>query len=163
MTDGWERFEDWYTAYHPRLVTVLVGITGDRHEAIDAADEALVRALERWDRVSAMDSPEGWTYAVALNLVRRSARRRSRRRDAETRARSGDRTAELDGANAELWALVAGLPERQRTAVVLRTVAGLTEPEIATVMGVARGTVSSTLRAAYASLRIDVEQMEERT
>ena len=163
MTEEWGRFEDWYTAYHPRLVTVLVGITGDRDEAVDAADEALVRALERWDRVGAMASPEGWTYAVALNLVRRSTRRRSRRRAAEARARTGERCSDLEGANAELWALVAGLPERQRTAVVLRTVGGLTEPEIGSVMGIARGTVSSTLRAAYATLRSDVEILEERT
>src|SRR5262249_19556386 len=44
------------------------------------------------------------------------------------------------------------LPERQRVAVVLRFVADLTEPDIAQIMGVRRGTVSATLRAALRTL-----------
>ena len=48
----------------------------------------------------------------------------------------------------EVWELVRALPERQRVAVVLRYVADLTEPDIAIAMGIARGTVASTLAAA---------------
>jgi DNA-directed RNA polymerase specialized sigma24 family protein len=52
----------------------------------------------------------------------------------------------------EVWDLVRALPERQRIAVVLRYVADLTEPDIAIAMGIARGTVASTLAAARARL-----------
>jgi DNA-directed RNA polymerase specialized sigma24 family protein len=48
--------------------------------------------------------------------------------------------------------LVADLAPRQRTAVLLRHVGQFTEQEIAVVMGIARGTVSSTLRVAYGHL-----------
>jgi RNA polymerase sigma-70 factor (ECF subfamily) len=48
----------------------------------------------------------------------------------------------------EVWDLVRALPERQRVAIVLRYVADLTEPDIAAVMGIARGTVASTLASA---------------
>ena len=34
-------------------------------------------ALEKWDRVSIMESPTGWAFRVALNHARRTARRRS--------------------------------------------------------------------------------------
>ena len=61
----------------------------------------------------------------------------------------------------EAWALVAALPERQRTAVVLRHVADLTEPEIARVMGITRGTVSSTLSDAHRALRAQLADEAE--
>jgi DNA-directed RNA polymerase specialized sigma24 family protein len=54
-----------------------------------------------------------------------------------------------------MWDLVSQLPLRQRTAVVLRHLGQLREAEIATVMGVRRGTVSRHLRLAYASLAAD--------
>ncbi|MEZ5167047.1 MAG: sigma-70 family RNA polymerase sigma factor [Acidimicrobiales bacterium] len=62
--------------------------------------------------------------------------------------------ATLPGPAGELWLLVEDLPLRRRTAVVLRHVGQLTEPEIAQVMGISRGTVSATLRQAYAALRM---------
>lgn len=37
----------------------------------EAAAEAFTRALEAWSRVGPMSSPEGWTYRVGVNVVRR--------------------------------------------------------------------------------------------
>ena len=62
------------------------------------------------------------------------------------------RPENVAGPTLDLRLLVADLPPRQRDAVLLRHVAQMTEAEIADVMGVARGTVSSSLRAAYRSL-----------
>ncbi len=148
-------FEGWYRRTHPRLVSVIAGVTGDGDAAAEAADEAFSRALERWDRVAAMDSPSGWVYATALNV----ARRRFRRRALERRLLPA-RSEQMPGPAGELWVLVEALPIRRRTAVVLRHVAQMTEPEIAAVMGVSRGTVSATLRQAYAALRVDLSQGE---
>ena len=47
----------------------------------------------------------------------------------------------------ELRSLVAGLPERQRTALFLRCYADLDYDAIAGVLGVRRGTVSALLQA----------------
>ncbi len=99
-----------------------------------------------------MASPSGWTYRVALNVVRRRARRRALERRLFGRPRRED----VPGPAGELWLLVAELPLRQRTAVLLRHVGQNTEQEIAEVMGVARGTVSSALRTAYQRLAIAV-------
>lgn len=149
-------FETWYRHEHPRLVTLLAATTGDAPLAREAADEAVARAFERWGRVSRMASPAGWTYRVGLNVVRRRARRNA----FERRILRGMRHDDVPGPTGELWLIVAGLPPRQRTAVLLRHVGQLTETEIADVMGIARGTVSSTLRAAYRGLgaAIDDEQ-----
>jgi DNA-directed RNA polymerase specialized sigma24 family protein len=61
----------------------------------------------------------------------------------------------------EAWDLVRDLAPRQRTAVVLRYVADLTEADIAVVMGVSRGTVSSTLIDARRVIARRLEAMPE--
>jgi RNA polymerase sigma-70 factor (ECF subfamily) len=158
--DGASRaaFEEWYRSLHPRLVTAIAAATGDPDVAADAADEACSRALERWAGVQAMTSPEAWAYTVGLNVARRRFRRRRRERELLWHEHG---PGTIEGPAGELWAVVAGLPQRQREAVVLRHVGQLTEAEIAEVMGVKRGTVSSTLRAAYRTLRAGAADLEE--
>src|SRR5262245_47817259 len=68
-------FEQWYRAEHPRLLAALVVACGDEHLAQDVTAEAFARALAAWRRVSVMDEPSGWTYRVAINVLRRRARR----------------------------------------------------------------------------------------
>ena len=142
-------FDAFYAAEHGRLVTTLLLATGDADAARDATDEAFLRALMAWPRVGAMVSPAGWTYTVALNVVRRRARRRAMEQRLLRRTVA---PAVVPAPAGEAWALVADLPHRQREAVVLRYVADLTEAEIAQTMGVSRSTVSSTLIDAKRAL-----------
>ncbi|MCP5027462.1 MAG: hypothetical protein GY929_14385 [Actinomycetia bacterium] len=147
-------FDDFYRDAHPRLVAALVGFCGDADVGRDAADEAVVRAFERWDSVRDMGSPSGWLFQTGFNVARRTMRRR---RHFGRLLRRLEPVRVVEGPAGELWELVGGLGERQRQAVVLRHVADLTEPDIAEVMGVTRGTVSSTLRAAYGALRTQLD------
>lgn len=153
-------FESWYREAHPRIGTSIALVFGDVGLAQEATDEAFARALERWNRVAAMEAPNGWVYRVASN----EARRRLRRASLERRILRNRRDDPIEPPAGELWTLMADLPPRQREAVVLRHVGQLREIEIATAMGISRGAVSSTLRAAYRSLRIalaDPEPAEE--
>lgn len=143
-------FDDWYVEIHPKLVTIVAATLGDVDLACDAADEALTRALARWDTVGEMQSPNGWVYRVALNVCKRRLRRRSLERRLLRRLPAPE---PIDGPTGELWAMVKDLGPRQQQAVLLRHVADFTEPEIGEVMGVSRGTVNATLRAAYVRLR----------
>ncbi len=143
------RFADWYEAAHPRLLATLVLVTGDVDLAGEGVDEACARALERWSRVGAMASPTGWVYRVALNHVRRVARRRQLERRLLLRSRPRE---EVPAPAAEIWQVVAGLPPRQREVVVLRHVGDLPEAEIGRILGISRGTVSSTLADAHRQL-----------
>jgi RNA polymerase sigma-70 factor (ECF subfamily) len=129
------------------VLGALFVLSGEPDVARDATDEAFARALAHWPKVEAMASPGGWVYRVALNVLRRTLRRRS------TEARLLERQPPLEGTGAplphpEVWDAVAQLPHRQRTAIVLRFVADLPESDIAVAMGVRRGTVSSTLALA---------------
>ena len=69
MSDAHPGFEEFYRVTHGGLVTSIMLVTGDAETAREATDEAFARAVGAWDRVSAMDSPSGWTYKVALNVA----------------------------------------------------------------------------------------------
>ncbi|MEY2432100.1 MAG: polymerase sigma-70 factor, subfamily [Acidimicrobiaceae bacterium] len=136
-------FEPWYLREHPKVVATLTWVAGDPHVAADATDEAFARAYANWRKVERMDSPGGWVYRVALNVVRRRMRRAAFER------RTLEPPAEVaQVVDREIWTVVQQLPERQRVAVVLRYLLDLPEQEVATAMGISRGTVASALAAA---------------
>ncbi|MHB8295749.1 MAG: sigma factor-like helix-turn-helix DNA-binding protein [Acidimicrobiales bacterium] len=146
-------FEPWYEREHPRVLAACRALGADADAAREATDEAFTRALERWPRVRQMGAPGGWAQVVALNQLRRVLRRRRLEELVPSlRLRSSAVWVDPPLPDAELWASVAGLPHRQRVAVVLRYLHDLPEADIARVMGVARGTVASTLSAAHLSL-----------
>ncbi|MDQ3758303.1 MAG: hypothetical protein M3394_10690 [Actinomycetota bacterium] len=149
MGEDHSDFASWYSAAHPKVVTSLMLVTGDLHAAQEAADEAFARAYDRWRRVSEMASPTGWTYRVAFNVLRRKWHRASLERKLLLRRPA---PGVIPAPAGETWEAVRHLPDRQRTAVVLRFVADLTEAQVAATMGVSRSTVSSSLVAAKRSL-----------
>lgn len=142
-----EAFAAWYRREHPRVLAVLAVTGGNLDAAKEATAEAFARAFERWDSVSAMASPAGWTYRVSLNELRRAIRR-SRREMVLLRAQRPSDVLPVGDDRADVWEAVRQLPQRQRTAVALRYVADMTEQAIADVMDVRVGTVSATLHTA---------------
>lgn len=144
-----EGFEEWYRQEHAALVNSLFLFSGSLDEAREATDEAFTRAVARWPRVRAMQHPRAWTYRVAVNALRRTLRRRAREHELRSHHRD---LAPPPVPMPEVWSAVAALPDRQRLAVVLRYVADLSEPQVADVMGVSRGTVASTLSHARVAL-----------
>jgi RNA polymerase sigma factor (sigma-70 family) len=80
---------------------------------------------------------------VALNVVRRRIRRTA------LEQRTVEPPAEVaQVVDREIWTVVQQLPDRQRVAIVLRYLLDLPEQEVATAMGISRGTVASALAAA---------------
>ena len=144
----WMSFESWYVGYRPQLIGALIVVSGDADAAVDAADEAMVRALARWDRISAAGSPEAWTYTVGVNVLRRRSRRLSIERKILRRPEPQP-PAQLQ---TEVWQAVKALPRRQREAIALRYLLDLSEAGVAEAMGVAIGTASATLASARARL-----------
>lgn len=145
-----EDFDRWYPDQHPRVLGVLVALSGDADLARDATDEAFSRAFEQWHRVASMASPEAWTHRVALNELRRRARRRSMERRLRWRWIERERPAPLP--DPKLWEAVRALPDRQRQVITLRYLGDLPQAAIAEALGIARGTVASTLSDARRNL-----------
>lgn len=156
----------------PRALGYAARLLGDAAEAEDVAQEAMLRlwrAAPGWRAGEAQLST--WLYRVVTNLCTDRLRSRRRRpaapleeapevadgaRGAEAGLIAGDRMAALQRA-------LDGLPERQRQAVVLRHIEGLTNPEIAAVMDLGVEAVESlvargkrALAAALAGRRDDL-------
>ena len=154
-------FDSWYAAAHPRLLAALVVTVGDVDAARDATSEAFTRALQHWRRVRAMESPEAWVHRVAINVVRRSQRRRVLEERLLRRQRL--EPAPPPQVAPEVWEALASLPPRQRQAVALRYLLGMTQADVAAAMGVAPGTAAATLHAARRSLasRIQIDETDD--
>jgi RNA polymerase sigma-70 factor (ECF subfamily) len=147
-------FDHWYAEMRPSMSAALVAWCGDPSIAADALDEAFARAIERWDRVRAMDQPAGWVWHTASNVARRRMRRHWLERRALRRHASGrrDETAGPTGDDVDLRRALLTLTERQRTAVVLHYIADLPQREVGAAMGITEGTVGATLHQARSLL-----------
>jgi len=140
----------WYAEEYPKVYRALLVLTGSPSEARDLTDEAFTRAVERWRRVSRMDSPGGWVQTVALNLFRRSRRHHSDRPLVESDLVAVGLDEHVD---VDLQRAIAMLSTRKRQAVVCRYVLDMTERETAAALGVAVGTVARILHEARNELR----------
>jgi RNA polymerase sigma factor (sigma-70 family) len=96
---------------------------------------------------------------VAVNVHRRRARRRALEASV---LRMHEPASSAWPADTEIWSAVAQLPPRQRAVVALRFVADLAEADIATALGVTRGTVASNLHDALRALRRSETVEEQR-
>lgn len=127
--------------------------------AEELAQETFVRVWERWRRVRTMDSPEGWTHHVAMNLARSALRRRAAARRAQRRLEA-QVTVPVPGVDRDdvlaVREALADLPRRQREAIVLRYYAGLDVQATAQALGCAPGTVTSLCHRARQTMRDDL-------
>ncbi len=136
----------------PRMLGYVARLLADPAEAEDVAQEAMLRL---WRAAPAWRSGEAqvstWLYRVATNLATDRLRARGRRGAAALE----DVPEPEDGAAgvvqgmietermSALDAALRALPERQREAVVLRHIEGLSNPEIAEILGVGAEAVES--------------------
>jgi RNA polymerase sigma-70 factor (ECF subfamily) len=132
---------------------------GDLAQEVTA--EAFARAWADWDRVSAMTSPGGWVYRVAVNLMQSRLRRAQLERRLARRAPTPATSPPPGLPDEALWGAVRALAPRARIAIALRYVADLPEADVAIAMGVSRGTVASTLSTARHRLAQALSQHEE--
>ncbi len=148
-------FEEFYRASRHGVVTVLYALGGDLAEAQDAAQEAYVRAWQRWDRISGYEDPAAWVRTVGHRLL--INRWRKIRNGVLAYRRHGHDPA-VPPPSENTVALVTALrrlPAEQRQAIVLHHLADLSVAEIAAQTGAPTGTVKARLargRAALATL-----------
>lgn len=148
------RLEDFCVDAYPQLVAALTHHTGNQWLAEELAQEALIRACDRWDaHVSRLESPIGWTFRVGVNLARSHFRRIAAERRAQARvSRDAPDPPDHDDAMA-VRAALAALPARQREVVILRYFLGLKAAEAGAVLGMSEGAVRAQAHRAVSSLR----------
>lgn len=155
-------FDEFALAAWPRLRWSAYLLTGDHHLAEDLAQTALVRTYAAWRRVR-RDDALAYARRVLVNL---NIDRLRRRRMLEVPPPDGFDPAEPTSASDrsddrdEVVRMLAALTDKERRVVVLRHYFDLSEAQVAKELGIAPGTVKSTLSRALGKLRTATPELE---
>jgi RNA polymerase sigma-70 factor (ECF subfamily) len=174
-------FEALVRAHQDRLYTIAARFLGNRHDAEEVTQDALVRAyraLAEYDaaRIGNLRL-RPWLATIVLNLCRnRAARRRSGPAPLSLDLEPDDGAALVEPVadpatspaavvdrreTRRRWAtLVLELPPAYRAPVVLRHVDGLSYPELALVLDRPEGTIKAQVHRGLALLRTAFEAAE---
>ena len=158
-------FEEYVAHRGPALLRLATLVTGNESDAQDAVQDALSRALTRWDRIARADDPDAYVRRMVLN-AHTSAWRRFRRKESPVAVVRDDDVhdpeavglAHLD--HARVWAACRTLPHDQRVAVVLRFYEQLSYAEIAALTEVAEATARSRVHRALERLRLSLDALD---
>lgn len=135
-------------AYQP-MVRLAFLLTGSTETAEDLVQDALARTYPRWSKVT---DPTAYVRRAVVNACHSHHRRRFRER-AHPLRQAEPVALEPD----ELFDVLAALPARTRSAIVLRYYQDVPEPEIAEILGCAPATVRSLIHRGLARLRMVIE------
>lgn len=150
-------FDAFVRARHTALLRYGTVLTGDPHAAADLVQDALERTGLAWSRVQQQGDPEGYVRRVMANRNISTWRKLRRERLVEA---PPEQSYEDRPSDDVMWAVLAGLPRRQRTVLVLRYYEDLSELEISRVLGIAPGTVKSQASKGIAALRAAIGTRE---
>ncbi len=152
-------FEDLYRREYPGLLAFARAWTGDRSASEDLVQDTMVRAFVHWTTVHRYRRPGAWCLRVLTN----ACRGHWRRRQTEQRYLSRRRVVEQASAGPSVdvvafWEAVRRLPERPRIVVALFYAADRSVDEIASIVNVPVGTVTSDLTRARTVLMAELER-----
>jgi len=144
------------------VFAVTLRVLGDRELAQDAAQDALVGALNGLDRFRGAASFRTWLIRIAINAARTVGRRKTRRREVSLEVVAGDAAAGEDADTlaarhdeaSRAAAMLQRLPEKQRLAVSLRVNQGLSYKEIGEALDCTEG-------AARVNYHLGVKRLRE--
>src|SRR5262249_5662115 len=120
-------------------------------DAEDIAQEALLRAYRRFDRLRDRQRFRGWLVRIAFRLALdriRSEKRRETRETLWSRTKHHASTEEVAASSefqSHLEGALAELSDKYRLVLLLNAMEGHTLEEVATLLGVPLGTVKSRL------------------
>ena len=163
---GEESFEATFTRYYPLVYQLAYRCVGQSDEAEDITQEVFLRFYRTPPHACNEAERRAWLCRVATNLGLNSLRTRQRRSSREERV--GEltlRSASEDEARQDpeqqiladeqaafVRAILAEMPERQQTYLLLRSI-GLSYAEIAQATGVATASVGALLARAEREFR----------
>src|SRR5450759_988131 len=156
-----EGFDSQYGALFGDL-SALARALGAGPDAEDVAQEALLEARSHLHQLRDPDKLRPWVRRMAV----RGACRARHRRMADLDEEQIERLPVTELPNLDVAAAIAGLPERERVAVTLVYGLGYRQDEAADLMGIAPGTVYSSIwraRRKLARVLADDERTSERT
>jgi RNA polymerase sigma-70 factor (ECF subfamily) len=160
-SETWERFEALYRSSRDDLYAYVLTLLRDRAAAEDVTAIAFERAYRRRRTFDRHRGDErGWLFGIARNAALDELRRRRRTATlvADPEDVSEDALVDDDAEDhvvrrAAVREALAALAPRERELISLKFHAGLTNAELATVLGVSESNAGTMLHRAVQKLR----------
>jgi len=151
-----EAFGQLVERYKTKVFSLAYGLTRDRVEADDLAQEIFIKAYFVLPKFKFRSEFGTWLYRVAINHIRDYLRRSKHRRHdvplekiPEIRMAANNHTPEEEREDMKRRLLVRKaldrLPEKYRVILMLRDIQGLPYEEISRILRLSPGTVDSRL------------------
>jgi RNA polymerase sigma factor (sigma-70 family) len=154
-----ETFAALYERTFPRVYAYVASLLRDRSTAEDVTAQAFERAYRRRGSYRARrGSREAWLFGIARNAALDELRRRKRRarletEPADTAALHPDEQVELTLRRETVRAAIGALDGRERDLLALKFSAGLSNAEIAAVLGLSETAAGTRLHRTLTKLR----------
>jgi RNA polymerase sigma-70 factor (ECF subfamily) len=164
-------FEDLMIATQHAVARLSWRYLGDVEEVKEAVQETFLRVFRHLKRYDESRDFHGWLARITINVCRDLDRRRRKRRlfaplDEMTAERaSSERLEDAVVARSEAALVrraIDDLPERERLAIILHDVDGLSADDVAEILGNKTATVRVQLSKARAKVRAWVESWRRR-
>jgi DNA-directed RNA polymerase specialized sigma24 family protein len=94
-------FDDWVAARGPGLLRLAYVLTGNRADAEDAVQDALARALPRWEHIRSVGDPDAYVRRMVVN-AHTSWWRKFRRRETPVAEAHGSRASADPGSTSAI-------------------------------------------------------------
>ena len=168
-----DAFEELMAGQESRMYAIALRMMGNREDAQDCAQEAMVRIYRAMSAFKGQSSLATWIYRITMNTCLDELRRRKTRAatSLDTLLDSGwspadegdvpERHAVASEQRRVLDAAIAELPEDMRSAVVLRDVQGFSYDEISAMLEVNVGTIKSRISRGREKLRQILQENSE--
>ncbi|MCI0423927.1 MAG: RNA polymerase sigma factor [Acidobacteria bacterium] len=168
-------FEQIMVLHQRHVLTTSLRLLGDLKDAQDAAQEVFLRLYKYLHRFQDGRDFPPWLYRVTVNVCRDFQRKRQRtatlsldglRESGEMPEPSSSTDLEAELSLTEKRRFVAEalkrLPEKERAAVVLRDIEGLSTREVAGILGSSEVTVRSQVSSARVKMKLFLERRLKR-
>jgi RNA polymerase sigma-70 factor (sigma-E family) len=147
--------EELYAAHAQRAGRLAYFLVGDRELAQDLVQEAFLKVFARWGNLRESHSFAAYLNRTIVNLANKIHRRRGVERrylDKQPRLEAAAPVRDFETAD-DMWRRLQLLPQRQRTAIVLRYYEDLSDQQAAEAMGCSTTAIASLVQRALGTLR----------
>jgi len=163
-------FEGLILRYERRVLTLAMKLLGTAEDAQDAAQEVFIRVYKYLHRLDLQKPIEPWLIRMTVNVCRDLGRKRQRRFNTfsdtdtvdapDTAKSSNPHTGLVEEQEKQLlWQALNSLPEKERIAVTLRDIEGLSTAEVAAILESSETTVRSQVSRARVRLKDAIQRM----
>ena len=157
-------FERIMTRYERRVLSLAWRLLGRLEDAQDASQEVFLRAFRYLHRFDPQRPLQPWLMRMTVNVCHDIGKKRQQQPQAtieEDQFRcSGDPHQDLHSEERRriLYRALRELPEKERAAIVLRDIEGMSTAEVAEILGSSEATVRSQICTARLKIKKAVER-----